>query len=969
MSSLSRSDRGYPNRICFQPSDSMPRARLLQTVLVAVTACLLLVLFYLPYWSVRQKTIAAHDAEQLLLAGKAIDEIRSFFSVYGKALEYFAAQPAIIRLSREGKTLMKNFLAIHATELSAITRIDASGRIEYTVPEDPEVIGRDVSGQPHNRRIQAMHRPVISDVFTAAQGYEAIAFSYPVFENGVYRGAISFLIPFARVAGHSLDQVQLAEHGFTLLISRKGIGLYCPEKKHIGRRVQDCFAGQPDLERLAEKMMRGERGSMTLRVSLHAGPDAAPSRRHAVFAPIELPGGNYWSLAVVSPENAVLAAMRNFRNQWLTAVAAAICVLIVLSLLLTRSMARSRAEREKHQAEEMFVRLLDFTPMGVAVYTEKGEIFYVNQSILDLLEAEPEQVFGHNVFDFLLPSYHQIARDRIRRLLSGKKNQPAVIKVKGVRGKVRDVEIVSARFTFADQTSIITVLRDVTRELKRKAEQQRLVTAIEQARESVIITDADGKIEYVNPAFTRITGFSREESLGQTPRLLQSGYHDREFYEQLWQTLLSGQVWQGRFVNQRKDGTRFTELATVSPVRDVTGEITHFVAVKRDITHEVELEDKLRQAQKMEAIGTLAGGIAHDFNNILGAIMGFADMGLLQTEAGSPVHDALFNIRRAGKRAADLVQQILTFSRQSAAEKYPVAVRPLINESLKLLRASLPATITIHQELTDEDVFVLADPTQLQQVIINLCTNGFHAMQERGGELTVRLQVLSGDACPLSTRMGDERCLCLVVADTGTGMAPEVMERIFDPFFTTKKPGEGTGMGLSVVHGIIRDIGGEIRVESTPGQGTTFTIHLPLTEGVPEVEDPGPGELPRGQEHVVVIDDEEDILTTSRMMLEHLGYRATLRDDPVTTLNELVNGGLVCDLVLTDQTMPGLTGLELARRLKESRPDLPVVICTGYSDKVNEESTAEAGAEGLLLKPVELRDLAVLLRDILDRKE
>ena len=944
----------------------MKKTQLVQIALVVVTGCILLVLFYLPYWSVREKTIAAYDGEQLLLADKAIDEIRTFFTTYAKALTYLSTQPGIIRLDREGRSLMKNFLAIHASEISAVTRIDATGHILYTVPETDQVIGRDVSAQAHNRRMMQSHRPIISDVFRSVQGFDAIAFAYPVFEGENYAGAVSFLIPFARVAGESLRKVRLAPQSFILLISRNGIGLYCPQKKHIGRPVRQCFGGQPGIARLVERMRTGQRGSMTLRASLGGSDDAII--RHAVYAPIRLPADNYWSLVIISPESAVLGAMREFRTQWLSAVAAAVGVLVFLFLLLARTQARIRTEREQRQAEQLFVRLLDSTPMGVAVYNLEGELLYVNQSVLDLLGADPDQVIGHNIFEFLLPEYHRIARERIQRLLEGKKNPPAVIRLRTLTGEICDIEITTAFLEVAGQPRLLTVLRDVTRELKRRAVQLRLVTAIEQARESVVITDSEGVIEYVNPAFTRISGYSREEARGRKPSLLKSGRHDLAFYRDLWQTIKSGQVWQGRLINRKKNGELFWEMATISPVRDDSGAITHFVAVKRDITHEVELEDKLRQAQKMEAIGTLAGGIAHDFNNILGGIIGFADLALLRSSPDDPVYEALVNIRRGGKRAADLVQQILTFSRQSVTEKRPVPVQPLIRESLTLLRASLPSTISIHLDLEDETAHVMADAIQLQQVIINLCTNSFQAMRDRGGDLTIRLRIRPASGSGPRQTGELEKCLRLEVIDTGEGISPEVRARIFDPFFTTKNPGEGTGMGLSVVHGIIRDLGGEIQVDSTPGQGTTFTIVLPLVspEQVNGDEEPVE-ELPRGRERVVVVDDEEDIQTTSRMMLEHLGYQVIVAGDPVRILEDIRAGRLACDLVITDQTMPAMTGLELARALKQFRADLPVILCTGFSDQVREDRLEEEGVDGLLMKPVELREMALAVRQTLDR--
>lgn len=949
----------------------MKRTTFFNAVLVFVTATVLLGLFYLPYWSVRKKTIAAFNNEQMILADQAIKGIELFFDTYAKALRYFAGQSAIIRLDDSGRLLMDDFLSIHATELSAITRVDAAGRILYTTPPVEGTLGSDVSGQEHNRLVMKTHRPIISDVFKTVQGYDSIAFAYPVFEDEKYVGSINFLIPFAYIAAKYLEPIRVADRGFTMMISRNGVGLYCPMKKHVGHKVTECFADEPEMLQLSRKMMSRKQGSMTIKTVLPIDGDKLPVSRYAVYSPVSLPGDNYWSIAVVSPENDVLAAMRGFRNQWFMVTAVAICAVLLLSYLLTRTLARNREEKNRRAVEEQLVRLLDFTPMGIIVYSkDKGKVAYINKKGLEILGEVEEDVLGVSVFDFVHADSREFVATRLTGLAEGESNEAATIKLITPGGAVKDVEISSALFLFSGRASFISVFRDVTEELKQVATQRRLATAIEQANESVVITDQTGVIEYVNPAFTETSGYSREEVLGRQPSLLRSGKQDKRFYRKLWETITHGRVWQGRIVNRRKSGELFTEMATISPVRDLNGKITHYVAVKRDVSHEVELEKKLRQAQKMEAIGTLAGGIAHDFNNILGAILGFADMALLQSDPESPAHDSLIHIRKGGKRAADLVQQILTFSRQSSTEKKQIAVTSLIQESLQLLRASLPSTITIRQDLQAENALVMADATQLQQIVINLCTNAFQAMREHdGGTLTIRLEELGFKECGKTLQLQTDKCIRLTIADTGIGIDPAVLERIFDPFFTTKEPGEGTGMGLSVVHGIIRDIGGEISVDSKLGSGTTFTVLLPSTEPVEEENKGGSSPLPMGTEHILVVDDEEDILKTSRMMLAHLGYTVSVSKDPAAMLEQIRNKTFNCDLVVTDQTMPHLTGLEFIRELHQVKPNLPVILCTGYSDRVNEESVRKVGGAGLLMKPADLRDLALMIRGALDGKK
>jgi len=434
----------------------------------------------------------------------------------------------------------------------------------------------------------------------------------------------------------------------------------------------------------------------------------------------------------------------------------------------------------------------------------------------------------------------------------------------------------------------------------------------------------------------------------------------------MWDTITQGKVWEGRLVNRRKDGKLYTELASISPIKDSSGNLTHFIAVKRDISHEVELESQLQQAQKMEAIGTLAGGIAHDFNNILGAIMGFADISILQCDPESPIYDNLLHIRSSGKRAADLVQQILTFSRQTTGmDKMPVAITPLIKETLKMLRASLPTTIEIELHLQEQEGWIVGDPVQIQQVIMNLCTNAYHAMSEKGGSLAIGLKKLPVDAC-LQIPVNEKKpCIEITISDTGHGIDQSILDRIFDPFFTTKEPGVGTGMGLSVVHGIIKDLEGMITVDSDE-QGTCFTILLPEAER-PEMKEFSEDEnIPTGDESILVVDDEKDIRNTCRMMLEQLGYQVSTSPHPKEALSLMQEKENRYDLLITDHTMPGMTGLELLEKVKQIQPDLPVILCTGFNEQLNEELVQEKGARKLLLKPVNFRQIAESVREVLD---
>jgi len=420
------------------------------------------------------------------------------------------------------------------------------------------------------------------------------------------------------------------------------------------------------------------------------------------------------------------------------------------------------------------------------------------------------------------------------------------------------------------------------------------------------------------------------------------------------------------------DGSVRWVHAQGEPELDAAGRIVAIVGFVQDITAQMEMENKLRQAQKMEAIGTLAGGIAHDFNNILGAIIGYAEM--IRDDAlsaSAPVQD-IDQVLKAGHRAKELVKQILAFSRQGDSRHIPVQPATIIREAVKLLRASIPTTIAIEQDIASDVGIISADPTQLHQIVINLCTNAFHAMEMDGGTLKVSLKrkVLNPEDLADQAHMQPGDYLQLLISDTGVGIAPEIRERIFDPYFTTKEVGKGTGMGLATVHGIVRSYGGAVTCRSQPGEGTTFQVLLPCCQEVEAVVENKPvlPVSPCGKEEILFVDDEEILLEMGTIMLERLGYRVTARSSSLEALTTFQNQPQRFDLVISDQTMPGMTGVDLSRRILQIRPDLPIILCTGYSNLITEEKAQRMGIKGFAMKPLAKNDVAVLIRKVLDGK-
>lgn len=525
--------------------------------------------------------------------------------------------------------------------------------------------------------------------------------------------------------------------------------------------------------------------------------------------------------------------------------------------------------------------------------------------------------------------------------------------------------LVKGRFSgdFLSRVLCYALERHQAQERLQESE-QRMRTILDVMEDIIILRDTDLVIVWPNQAACASAGLAREEMIGRFCFEVLKGRSDACPNCPVEEAMRSGLTQTDTYVNQ-KGRTLFLKGC---PVKDTEGKIIGAVEVAVDITERLVLEDQLRQAQKMESIGLLAGGIAHDFNNILSAILGYTELAQQRDLSAEKLNDYLENVLKAGHRAKNLVYQILAFSRQAESKFMPVKMSLIIKESLKMLRATLPTTISMNQKFP-ADGYVMGDPTQIHQVIMNLCVNAHHAMREKGGNLTVSIEEDDMAVIPhiqsLPERSGFY--LRVVVADTGTGMEEHVREHLFEPYFTTKPMGEGTGLGLSVVYGIVKNHGGMIRVESKVGKGTTFHLYLPK-QAEPALKKPMDNgkEIPRGHESILFVDDEATLTNLAKRLLGSLGYRVTTYTDPLEALENFRGHPKAYDLVITDMTMPSMTGDILARELMAIRPDVPVMICTGFSERMNENQLKSTGVRALLQKPFERKDLAEQIRRAID---
>jgi len=460
----------------------------------------------------------------------------------------------------------------------------------------------------------------------------------------------------------------------------------------------------------------------------------------------------------------------------------------------------------------------------------------------------------------------------------------------------------------------------------------------------------------------------QQELVGLNPFMLQRPSDQAALVAKAWEEISSGNVWSGSMIQRLPGGVERMLEQTIAPVRDDRGEVIGFVAIGRDVTRERILEERLRQAQKMEAIGTLAGGIAHDFNNILAAIIGYTELCCARKDLDGDLRYNLEQVLKASNRAADLVRQILAFSRKSMQEQRPVELNRVLRDTVQMLRASIPKTIDLKLELPQERVMIMADEGRIQQVLMNLCINAAQAIGDRHGQITVLLgtRELSEEDISLYPELRPGQFACLTVQDNGPGMSVEILAHIFEPFFTTKPVDKGTGMGLAVVDGIVKSHGGTIRVTSSPGEGATFEVFIPqLRDADNEETRDEDTAIPGGTERILLVDDEIFLVESGRQILSALGYRVTALQDSREAYRLITEDPDQFDLVITDQTMPGMTGLELAGAILKVKPTMPVILCSGYTDAVTPETAAQAGIRTFLYKPVDRRILARAIRQAL----
>ncbi len=640
---------------------------------------------------------------------------------------------------------------------------------------------------------------------------------------------------------------------------------------------------------------------------------------------------------------------------------------------------QKKFEDELKQSEQRNRLFLENASDIIFIVDTNLRLTDISPHVEKVLGYRPEELTGKTISEIhiLKPEYQDKALAEGTRVLSGERIKSSIYEFVGKDGSDIVAEISGAPVLHENKVvSIICIARDITERKQmedtlRQSEKKYRET-LEQIDDGYYEVDLKGDFIFFNGSMCKILKYAPEELMGRNNRTYMSDVNARKVFgtfNQVYRSGVSAKAVDWEFI--RKDGSRCYVETSISLIVDQKGTPVGFRGIARDVTEQKNLEYQLYQSQKMEAIGTLAGGIAHDFNNILSGIMGYTELALMDTPQGSQVHAKMEQVLNAGKRAKELVKQILTFSRRTEYEHRPMKIKPVVDEALKMLRATLPSSVEIIRTIEADEAIIEADPTQIHQIVLNLCTNAYHAVRGTGGFIEVRLRQLGEEENPPLESAGpeDRRYVELTIMDTGCGINPDSLQRIFDPYYTTKAKGEGTGLGLAIVHGIVKGLGGDIRVRSTQGKGSSFHVFLPNASECVRPEGHEKESLPTGSGHVLVVDDEVPIIEITSMMLRRLGYKVTACRSSIEALDAFRENPQDFDLVISDLTMPKMNGDRLSERFLAIRPDISIIICTGFSDSITQEMARRIGIQEVLVKPVTLHDLAGTIRRVLDRGE
>jgi two-component system cell cycle sensor histidine kinase/response regulator CckA len=947
----------------------MKNKRLLLLLVSLLGLCAFLFTFF--YQEAKREAIHNLNVQQSLHARQAAQGIQDFFNHWTGSLTVLSKWRHIIDLDQTGREALDSFYQVNREQIRGITRVDASGRILYTIPYDRNLIGRDISFQNHVREVMRTRKPAISDVFTAVQGYQTVALHVPVFGDGPYRGTIAVTIDFQSLARRYLEVIKIGKTGYAWVISRDGTELYCPVPGHTGKSIYTIGEDFPSILAMVGEMVKGQSGVTTYVFDQIGGQTVKTVKKHAVYMPIALEN-TFWSIVVASSEEEVLASLADLRNRLILVIVLFILVIALFSYYILKARfiikeeeKRLKAEAALKESEEKFRKAFYTSPDSININRlADGMYVSINEGFSRITGYSEAEAIGRTSVELNIWANPE---DR-RKLAAGLKNAGEVknidVPFRMKNGQIRYGLLSAAVIDLQGTPHILSITRDITdrrQEEESLRESTELVSAIfEHVQAGIFLIDsATHTIVNANRMAVEICGATKEELIGKTCHK----YICPAAAGNCPITDRGQSIDKAERVLLTTDGREIPVLKTAVPVR--IGERDYLLESFIDMTEGKRLASQLLQAQKMEAVGTLAGGIAHDFNNILMGIQGVASLMMLDFDPAQPQHERLKMIEEQVKRGADLTRQLLGFARGGRYEVKPTNINEIIKRSSSLFGRTRKE-IAIHRKYEKEIWTLEVDQGQMEQVFLNLYVNAGQAMPGGGSIYLETQNVVLDEYDPLPDLNKPGRYVKISVSDTGMGMDEKTRERIFDPFFTTKGIGRGTGLGLAMVYGIIKGHGGGIQVYSEPGQGTTFHIYLPASDKSVVEEKAVSGKIFRGTETILLVDDEQMVLDVSREMLESLGYRVYSAGSGQEAIAVYMEKEGRIDLVILDMIMPGISGGETFDRLREIRPGIVVLLSSGYSVNGQAQEILNRGCRGFLQKPFTLEILSKKIREVLN---